>query len=150
LRHIQAPAFAALLSKLHLNQHTPHAVLFGEHKFGGLSLPDLYTDQGYGQLRLLLGHPRIKDDTGRLILIAISHLQLHVGSATPFFSLPYPHYARWIDHNWLTSIWKHTLQLKMSVEVEHHWLPTVSRVNDVLLMDFFMTLNFSLIDKCNS
>jgi hypothetical protein len=102
-RHIQAPAFAALLPKLHLNRHTPHAVIFGEPRFGGLYLPDLYTDQGYGQLRLLLGHLRKRDDTGQLILIAISHLQLLLGSATPFFALPYPHYARWIDHNWLTA-----------------------------------------------
>ncbi len=33
-RQIQAPALAALLPKLHLNRHTPHAVLFGELRFG--------------------------------------------------------------------------------------------------------------------
>jgi hypothetical protein len=54
--HIQAPAFAALLPKVHINQHTPHVVLYKEPSFGGLRIPDLYTDQGYGQLRLLLGH----------------------------------------------------------------------------------------------
>ncbi len=73
-QHIQAPAFAALLPKLHLNQHTPHVVLYGEPCYGGLNLPDLYTDQGYGQIRLLLGHLRLRDDTGNIILIAISHL----------------------------------------------------------------------------
>lgn len=45
-RHIQAPALAALLPKLHLNQHTPQAILFGVPCYGGLNLPDLYTDQG--------------------------------------------------------------------------------------------------------
>jgi hypothetical protein len=152
-RHIQAPALAGLLPKLHLNQHTPHAIIFGEQRFGGLNLPDLYTDQGCGQLRLLLGHLRRRDETGQLILIAISHLQLQVGSAKPFFTLPYPHYARWIDSTWLTAIWKHTVQLQMQVEVEHHWLPTLTRENDIMLMDLFMTLNFShsqlkLINNC--
>jgi hypothetical protein len=40
-RYIQAPALAAFLPKMHLNRHTPHAIVFGEPKYGGLSLPDL-------------------------------------------------------------------------------------------------------------
>jgi hypothetical protein len=39
-RTIQAHALASLLPKLHLNCHTPHTVLFGEAKFGGLELLD--------------------------------------------------------------------------------------------------------------
>jgi hypothetical protein len=31
----------------------------------------------------------------------------------------------------------------MQVEVEHHWLPTMTREYDLLLMDLFMSLNFS-------
>jgi hypothetical protein len=89
----------------------------------------------------------------QLILIAISHLQLEVGSAKPFFALPYPQYAKWLDKSWLTSIWKHTAQIQMQVDIEHHWLPTIQRENDMMLMDFFMTLNFSpsqikLINSC--
>jgi hypothetical protein len=34
---------AALLPKLHLNHHTPHAVIFGNSRFGGLGLPDFYS-----------------------------------------------------------------------------------------------------------
>jgi hypothetical protein len=58
-RHIQAPALAALLPKLHLNRHTPRAVLFGSSKYSGLELPELYTDQGSGQLKLLCGHVKL-------------------------------------------------------------------------------------------
>jgi hypothetical protein len=107
-KHVQAPALAALTSKMHMNRHTSHHILFGDFQYGGLSLPDLYTDQGFGQLKLLMGHLKLEDNTGDLILIMISHLQLHVGSGTPFFALLYPHYARWIITNWLTSIWTHT------------------------------------------
>lgn len=80
-----------------MNRHTPHAIVFGEHKNGGICLPDLYTDQGFGQLKLLVGHLKLGDETDNLILIAISHLQIHVGSGTPFFALPYLHFAKWID-----------------------------------------------------
>jgi len=66
-RHIQAPALAAFLPKLHLNRHTPRAVIFAGPRYGGLSIPELYTDQGYGQLKLLIGHLKLRDETGDLI-----------------------------------------------------------------------------------
>jgi hypothetical protein len=130
-KQVQAPALAAILSKMHMNRHTSHHILFGDYRYGGLSLPDLYTDQGYGQLKLLVGHLKMEDTTGDLILIAISHLQIHTGSGTPFFALPYPNYAKWIDHTWLSSIWKHTHQLAITVEVECHWTTHRARENDV-------------------
>jgi hypothetical protein len=117
-------------------------VVFGPLCYGGLCLPDLYTDQSYGQLTLLLGHLGKKDEDGTLILIAISYLQLHTGYATPFFELPYPYYAKWIDSNWLTSIWKYTSQLHLTIEVDDHWLPTSVWQNDKILMDVFLQFNF--------
>jgi hypothetical protein len=142
-RHIQAPALAALLPKMHLNRHTSHAIIFGELRYGGLNIPDLYTDQGYGQLKLLIGHLKLKDEIGDLILIAISHLQLHIGSGSPFFSLPYPHYSRWIENNWLASIWKHAHQIHITVDVEKHWIPHLTREHDIFLMELFQLHNFS-------
>jgi hypothetical protein len=144
-RHIQAPAMAALLPKMHMNRNTSHAIVFGEPRFGGLGLPDLYTDQGYGQLKLLVGHLKLKDEIGDLILIAISHVQIHVGSGSPFFALPYPHYSRWIDSNWLTSVWKHTHQINLTVDVERHWTPSLVRQHDNFLMEIFQSHNFSPI-----
>jgi len=126
-----------------MNRHTPHVIVFGEQKYGGLELPDLYTDQGYGQLKLLVAHLKMKDEIGDLILIAISHLQIHIGSATPFFALPYPAYNKWIPNNWLTSIWKHTHQLTIVVEVEKHWTLGLSRQHDKFTMDEILTYNFS-------
>ncbi len=93
-KHVQAPALAALISKLRLNRHMAHVIIFGDYRYGGLGLPDLYTDQGYGQLKMLIGHLKLEDEIGELILIAISHLQIHIGSGTPFFSLPYTSYVK--------------------------------------------------------
>jgi hypothetical protein len=52
-KHIQAPALAGLLPKLNLNCHTPHTILFAGPKYGGLNIPELYTDEGFGKLKLL-------------------------------------------------------------------------------------------------
>jgi hypothetical protein len=93
-QHVQAPALAALIPKLHANRHTAHVILFGGYRYGGLNLPDLYTDQGYGQLRLLIGHIKQGDDIGNLTLVAMSHLQLYIGAETTFFASAYPPYSK--------------------------------------------------------
>ena len=152
-QYVQAPALAALLPKLHVNRHTARTIIFGEQRYGGLSLPDLYTDQGYGQLKLLIGHIKLGDDIGNLILVAMSHLQLHIGLESSFFTCAYPPYAKWVEHNWLTSIWKHMHQLQINVEVERHWTPEKARQHDLILMDEFMKYNFTpmqlrLLNNC--
>lgn len=141
-RHVQAPALAARLPKLHLNRHTSHLILFGDHHYGGVNLPDLYTDQGFGQLKPLVGHLKMRDEVGELILIDISHLQLHMGSRIPFFALLYPHYSKWVDNTWLTSIWKHTHQLHITVEFEHHWTEKKARQFDLVLIDAIIHVTF--------
>jgi hypothetical protein len=83
-----------LLPKLHLNRHTPRAVLFGGLKYGGLDLPELYTDQGFGQLRLLIGHLKLRDEVGLQILCFLSELQLFIGTIKPVFTLPFSLYGR--------------------------------------------------------
>jgi hypothetical protein len=67
-RYVQAPALEALLPKLHLNRHTPRAVVFGPLQYAGLNLPELYTSQGLGQLRWLIGHLKLQDKVGHLPL----------------------------------------------------------------------------------
>jgi hypothetical protein len=39
-RYIQAPVLEAILPKLHLNRHTPHAILFNGPRFDGIGLPE--------------------------------------------------------------------------------------------------------------
>jgi hypothetical protein len=55
-RWIQAAVLETILPKMHLNRHTPHAVLFAGLWYGGVKFRDKYTDMGYGQLCLFIGH----------------------------------------------------------------------------------------------
>jgi hypothetical protein len=124
---------AALLPKLHLNQHTPHAILFASTHFGGLQLPELYTDKGVGQLKLFFGHLKLQDDTGNLLLVLLSELQLHIGTAHPILSAPYAPYAKLTDQNWLTSLRKFLSVARMQFDIEHLWWLDVTREHDHLL-----------------
>jgi hypothetical protein len=139
---IQSPALQATLSKLHLNRNTSRAIIFGPPKYGGLNLPDLYTSQGISQLTLLLGHLRIGDATGSLMLIDLSHLQLQVGSSTLFLNLPYHNYAKWTESGWLPSIWQFLNRANLKIFIRKAYVPQPQRKNDVALMDFFLSLKY--------
>jgi hypothetical protein len=140
---IQAPALSALLPKLHLNRHSPRAVLFSGPRYGGLSLPDLYDDQGIGQLRLLIGHLKMGDDTGDLIRSTLSHMQLRTGSDRSIFSLDFSLYACLIEPNWLTSIWAYANSTAITIDIKQQWLPHRVRERDIMILDHALTLNFT-------
>jgi hypothetical protein len=67
---------------------------------------------------------------------------MDIGSIPPFLSQPYSQYAKWIDWNWIVSIWKHMSQLQITVEVENMWAPSLLWSNDVTLMEVACQYNF--------
>jgi hypothetical protein len=103
-RYIQAPALTALLPKLHINRHAPRVVVFGGKTFGGLGLKDYFIDQGYQQLRYLIGHIKLNDDVGQQFLILLSYVQLLTGTSTSVFHQPYQLFKPWIEHTWVSTI----------------------------------------------
>jgi hypothetical protein len=117
--------------------------LFSGPRYGGLSLPDLYDDQGIGQLRLLIGHLKLNNDTGQLVRSMLSHLQLQTGSNQSIFSLNYFLYERLLEQNWLTSIWAYTTTTAITLDIENQWLPQQARVGDVMILDHAIQLNFN-------
>jgi len=75
-KYIQAPAMSAFLPKIGLNRHTSRSIINGPASYGGLQIHDVYTEQGIGQTRLLIGHLRKGDQTSKLLLVAMSIMQL--------------------------------------------------------------------------
>jgi len=118
-----------------MNRHTPRAVLFGPARYGGIEIPELFTDQGIGQLKLLFGHTKLRDQVGQQIFCFLSELQLFIGSISPVLSLPYKVYGKLVGDYWLTSIWRHMSQVGFTVEIEDAWMPALSRQNDMAIMD---------------
>lgn len=141
-KETQSPALRAVLSKLHLNQHTTCSIVHGPEKIGGLNIPTIYFLQCNGQLQLLIGHLRAKDKTANLILISMSKLQLMVGSSTPFFHLKYPTYTKWIESSWLTSIWQWVTRAKFLLIIKRSWTPSIQRIQDIMLMDYFVSSQY--------
>jgi hypothetical protein len=100
-------------------------------------------DQGYGQLTLLIGHLKVEEDTGKLILSFLSHLPLYVGSITPLFQLSFTPYAKWVGLNWITSVWSFTSTVNAVLKIEHQWVPFLPLQHDVSTIDVALGLNFT-------
>jgi hypothetical protein len=115
-----------------MNQHTARSIIFGPLEYGGITLPHLFALQSLSQLNLIIGHLRMQDKTGTLILILMSHLQLLVGFSTSFLHLPFPKYAKWLDHGWLLLVWQVLHRVKIKVMVRDQWLPTMHRLLHIL------------------
>jgi hypothetical protein len=53
------------------------------------------------------------------------------------------HHVKWIEWNWIVSIWKHMSQIKIIVDMEHMWTFTPVRLHDISLMEAALSYNFS-------
>ena len=151
--YVQAPAMAAVLPKMGFNRHTSKHILHGSPKYGGMQLPSLYIDQGIGQLRLFLGHLRRGDETSRLLLVAMTIMQLRVGSQILFLNLPFSKYAGWVEKTWLISLWQFLHITNIKIRVSDVPLPKKQRDKDVFLMSEFVYLGFkknelNMINQC--
>ena len=144
---------SAFLPKIGLNRHTSRATIHGTSAYGGLRIPEVYTEQGIGQIRLLIGHLRRGDQTGKLLVVAMSIMQLRVGSRILFLNLPYPKYAGWIKYTWLSSLWQFLQVTNVKIMIPGVPLLSAQREQDFFLMSEFVYKGFTkgdleLINQC--
>jgi len=99
----------------------------------GYTYPIYILIKGYEQLRLLLGNVSLEDQNGDLIQIEITHIQLQVGTLRPSFSLPYHDFAKGTDWTWITAIWKHMHQLRITIEVADTWTQPLMQQHDLIV-----------------
>jgi hypothetical protein len=60
---------------------------------------------------------------------------LTLGFSKPFFRTPFTTVSKISLPTWLFSIWKNTSQLRITVDVEDHWVPHASQERDQFLME---------------
>jgi hypothetical protein len=139
---LMTPLLKAALPKLHINRNTARSIVHGPVTLGGMALPHLATVQGIDKLHLLLGHTRLEDDTGKLLQIDISYVQLLSGSSSLFLNKPYSDYG-WIEWGWVTSLWSFLEDTNFTFTYTSLWIPPIARVGDLSLMDYFISQRLS-------
>jgi hypothetical protein len=135
---LMTPILKAALPKLHINRNTAGSIVHGPVTLGGMALPHLATVQGIDKLHLLLGHTRLEDDTGKLLQIDLSYVQLLSGATSLFLNKPYSAY-RWIEWGWVTSLWSFLEDTNFTFTHTSLWIPSITRDGDLCLMDYFIS-----------
>jgi hypothetical protein len=64
---LQRAPIRATLAKLGFNRNISRDIVFGSVLYGGISLTDLFVEQGIAQLQLLLRHLRAEMSQGTLL-----------------------------------------------------------------------------------
>ena len=111
-----SPIYQALLPALGYNRHTPHAVVYGPHRYGGDARHHLDTEQGTQHIRRFMGHLRQGDDVARLFLIELNLLQLYAGCGAQVLSTNHKDYP-YVPHTRLTYLWKFLNRIKSTMHV---------------------------------
>jgi hypothetical protein len=82
LQKIQQPIITSVLSRLGFNPHMPRAVIHASTRYGGVGLIDLYTEQGCGQISMLISHLRYNHYLHNSILSLIESFLVLFGKLT--------------------------------------------------------------------
>lgn len=62
-------------------------ILYRLLHFAGFGLVNHYTEQSIGAIKMILVDLRSINEVGELILIILSHIQLHAGTCKPYLEL---------------------------------------------------------------
>eukprot|EP00957_Ditylum_brightwellii_P119330 9103394-Ditylum_brightwellii.AAC.1 len=113
----------AILPKLGLNCHFPRVVLHGAKKYGGFQMAHFYIEQGYLNIKHLLGHLQEESLTRQHFMVLLSQAQLISGSARPYLSKVKSNKED-VTYSWLGRIWKYLCYTNATIDVHCARVPT--------------------------
>ena len=148
LLKVQKAALRAFLAKCGFNRNTHRAIVFAPLRYGGGGFSPLFLLQGEGQLLQFLSHWRTTSPAGNLLRIAVSWIQLHLGTSWFFLAetaSPLPH----LPGRWLKSLRHFLSTIDGCLEVDDFFLPPIQRANDVYIMDMVLSSqHFTPVEIC--
>ena len=101
----------------------------------GLQIYHLYHIKGLEKLKHFIMHLRRRDTTAKLLDIAMSDINLKIGSKSDFLMLCYDKYNKYITHNWISDRWKYMSECKATIHYERKIRYKLPRENDEYIID---------------
>jgi hypothetical protein len=84
LKQVQQAALQEFLAKCGYNRNTHRSIVFTPIHYGGCGFLHLYLLQGEGQILTFIKHWHTQTEAGKLLRVAISWTQLHLGTSISF------------------------------------------------------------------
>ena len=104
LTQIHRPALTVVLKALGLNNIFPLAIIHDDMRYYGLEVESLYELQGITQIQYYIGHVRIQQTTGKLMLIEKDYVELIIGYGQCPLHNPSLSSLKWIPRSWITNL----------------------------------------------
>ena len=133
--------YSRLLQKLGYQAHTPRAIVFAPRESGGIGLRDFNEIITTRKVCFIIGHIRADTSIGKLFMIMIRWAQLQAGVRNSVLEtqekIPY------IESTWITHLQQMLRDIKGKLWVHDNWVLQPQRENDVFLMEYFSTLDYT-------
>ena len=122
------------LPKMGINRHTPKAVVYGQHKLGGMVFSTIETIQDQKEIIHWLRHLRLGKETSKDFKITLSAAQLSSGLTKSLLNnmeldLPYPEEGK-ISHLQAT-----LKKPNGKLHIEGVWVPSLQRQGNRVIME---------------
>ena len=134
LTSIQNKIAQALLPRLGYSSKTPKEVVYGSPKYGGISLRNLFIEQGIAKINIFFRHMRANTKLSQIILINLEWTQLLCGTSKMI--LQEVHQDIIYVQNWYIELRNFLKYIGGSISTWRSYQPVkLQRENDVFLMD---------------
>ena len=101
LNQVQFPSLQEAINAMGLNSTFPRCILFGDRRYQGLQMANLYVRQGTDKLKMYIGHTRLNSETGKLLAIEKSYVELLSGQGKCPLANPEINEDSWAATSWI-------------------------------------------------
>jgi len=126
------------IQKAGVQKKLPHKLLYGPLSAQGLNIKDPYWSQLISHLQAIQRHIHRDTPSRDLHLENMEAIQCLLGSATPFWDLPFETWGQLAPDGWTKSTWRQLQEANLSFKGPLETVPK-KRENDQHLMDVFAT-----------
>ena len=130
---IHKKALQAFLPRMGIAVTFPRAVVHGSFTYGGINIPNLYSEQCASKLTSLITHIRAKSDLGQLLTLNINTIQLLTGLEKQFFV--HNNEIKYIQTNWILHLRAYLQLCDIDISSKQFWTPQQERENDIGIME---------------
>jgi hypothetical protein len=129
LTEIGLQATQNFLLKMEFNRHFPRVLCWGPLEFGGLTLRDLFTEQGTLRIKSLMEHHVYHNtETGQMMMIALQSLQMEAGISAHLLTDPTPLLVYTVTC-WILATRDFMATNQLSLEFKNSWNFRIARDN---------------------
>ena len=117
-----------------LNSTFPRCILFGDRRYQGLQMANLYVRQGTDKLKMYIGHTRLNSETGKLLAIEKSYVELLSGQGKCPLANPEINEDSWAATSWIQTLGRFIGECDRRIHTDDKRVIGLQRANDRYIM----------------